>query len=55
MNDECTSQNGTAILYVTDAGCKSNYSFNVKLQSLERLLIMQVHITILSLGLVFDK
>ncbi|WP_369769399.1 PKD domain-containing protein [Flavobacterium sp. WC2416] len=30
-----TSQNGTAILYVTDAiGCKSNYSFNVKLQSL---------------------
>ncbi|MBP2281685.1 gliding motility-associated-like protein [Flavobacterium sp. CG_23.5] len=30
-----TSQNGTAILYVTDAlGCKANYSFNVKLQSL---------------------
>ncbi|MGO4819444.1 PKD domain-containing protein [Flavobacterium sp. W22_SRS_FP1] len=30
-----TSQNGTAILYVTDAiGCESNYSFNVKLQSL---------------------
>ena len=30
-----TSQNGTAILSVTDAiGCKSNYSFNVKLQSL---------------------
>ncbi|MEZ7503734.1 Ig-like domain-containing protein [Flavobacterium sp. Arc2] len=30
-----TSQNGTAILYVTDAiGCKSNYSFNVKLQYL---------------------
>ncbi len=30
-----TSQNGTVILYVTDAiGCKSNYSFNVKLQSL---------------------
>jgi gliding motility-associated-like protein len=30
-----TSQNGTAILYVTDAlGCKANYSFNVELQSL---------------------
>ena len=30
-----TSQNGTAILYVTDAiGCTANYSFNVKLQSL---------------------
>jgi gliding motility-associated-like protein len=30
-----TSQNGTAILYVTDAiGCKANYYFNVKLQSL---------------------
>lgn len=30
-----TSQNGTAILYVTDAlGCKANYSFNVTLQSL---------------------
>jgi hypothetical protein len=43
-----TSQNGTAIPYVTDAvGCKSNYSFNVKLHPLERLLIMQVHTTIL--------
>ena len=30
-----TSQNGTVLLYVTDAlGCKANYSFNVKLQSL---------------------
>jgi gliding motility-associated-like protein len=30
-----TSQNGTAILYVTDAlGCKANYTFNVALQSL---------------------
>ncbi|SDX17293.1 PKD domain-containing protein [Flavobacterium degerlachei] len=30
-----TSQNGTAILFVTDAiGCKADYSFNVKLQSI---------------------
>jgi len=30
-----TSQNGTAILYVTDAfGCKSNYSFNVDVPTL---------------------